>query len=286
MIYIASILLSFLSSQDFSIEPYAVISDTSLITESSALFLSKNYPSIVWTINDSGNSASLFAIDLEGKVIKPDWIKKYSGIKIYDAYNVDWEALTGDDDGNIYIIDAGNNYNYRRDLTIYKLREPNPYLTGEHGIIAKYIFEYPDQKGFPDKENMNFDCEAAFFFKDRLCLITKTRSTTVAGLYCFDKLQANKVNIPKKITQFDFKSMVTDASVSKDGRYLAVLTYNYLYIFELDGIRHLEDIFSKPHHINISLGQCEGITFIDEKRVLISNEEGYLFKVDITSLLK
>lgn len=286
MIGIFILLVNFVLSNDFSIKPYAVISDTSIINEGSALLYSKNYPSVIWTLNDSGDQARIFAFDINGNVIKPSWVKKYAGVKIYDAYNVDWEAITSDDEGNIYIIDAGNNYNYRKDLTIYKMREPNPYLTSEHGIISKYIFEYPDQKKFPDELNMNFDCEAAFVFKNRLCLITKTRSTTLAGLYCFNELRPNKVNIPKKINQFDFKSMVTDASVSIDKKYLAVLTYNYVYIFELLNVEDLNRIFSKPHHIEISLGQAEGITFMDKNTILISNEEGYLFKIDMKSILR
>ena len=280
------LLTSFITGSEFSIEPYAVISDTSVISESSALLLSKNYPSIIWTINDSGDQARIYPIDLNGVVVKPAWVKKYSGIKIYDGYNVDWEALASDDEGNIYIIDAGNNYNYRRDLTIYKIREPNPYLANEHGVLSKYVFEYPDQKKFPDEANMNFDCEAAFFFKGKLCLITKTRSTTTASLYCFDDLRSNRLNIPRRITQFDFRSMVTDASISIDKRYLAVLTYNYLYVFDISSVSNIKDIFSKPHYIEISLGQCEGVTFIDNRNLLISNEEGYLFKVDITTLLQ
>lgn len=272
-------------SQSYSFNYYVVISDTKTISEGSALLKSRKYD-LFWTLNDSGDSARIFAINPRGEIIKPSWVKKYNGLKIYDAYNVDWEAMVSDDEGNIYIIDAGNNYNYRRDLTIYKLREPNPYLANEHGILAKYIFEYPDQKDFPDNDNLNFDCEAGFYFNNKLCLITKTRSSNVASFYCFDSLEIGKVNIPSKVYSFDFGSMVTDASISPDKKYLAVLTYNYIWLFDFSNISSVYEIDkSKKHKKEISLGQCEGISFYDNQTIFISNEEGYLFRINIHDII-
>lgn len=283
MIFI--LLSSILFAKEFSITPYAVISDTSMINENSAILKSLKYPDVIWTLNDSGDSARIFAFNKnDGQIIKPSWIKKYSGIKIYDAHNVDWEAMTYDDGGNILIIDAGNNYNYRRDLTIYKMREPNPYLASEHGIIAKYVFEYPDQKDFPDESNMNFDCEAAFWISGRLCLITKTRSTTQASFYCFNKLETSKVNIPDKVWSFDFKSMVTDASVSPDRKHLAVLSYSKIWIFDINYNDISEIKKSKFYSKDINLGQCEGISFIDNSKMIITNEEGYIFIININDI--
>ncbi len=281
MIFIVFSLI--LSASDFSYSPYSVISDTHMINENSSLLKSVKYPNVIWTINDSGDVARIFAIGVDGKIIKPDWIKKYAGIKIYDAHNTDWEALSYDENGDILIIDAGNNYNYRRDLAIYRLREPNPYLSIEHGIIAKYPFEYPDQKDFPDQNNMNFDCEAGFVFNRNLCLITKTRSTTVASVYCFKELKPNIINIPQKVAEFDFMSMVSDASISQNKKYLAVLTYSFIWLFDIEG-KNLSSIFSNSYKKDITLGQCEGITFLDEKTILVSNEEGYLFKIGVDDI--
>lgn len=283
MVNIIAFLVCFLKASEFSITPFSVISDTNIINENSGLLRSRKYD-IVWTFNDSGDTSRIFAIKFDGSIIKPNWVKKYSGINIYDAHNVDWEAMTYDDNGDILIIDAGNNYNYRRDLAIYRIREPNPYLSVEHGIIAKYPFEYPSQRDFPDEKNMNFDCEAGFVLNGSLCLITKTRSTTVASLYCFDKLELGIVNIPKKIAEFDFKNMVTDASISPNKNYLAVLTYSYLWLFDIREKR-LPLLFSKYYVKDISLGQCEGITFLDEKTILVSNEEGYLFKIAVDDII-
>lgn len=271
-------------SKNYSVEPYSVISDTKILPEGSALLKSKRYD-VLWTLNDSGNSPSLFAIDLKGNVIKPDWVKKYSGIRVVDAVNIDWEAITEDDDGNLIIADIGNNYNYRTDLAVYKIAEPNPYYSNEQGIIAKYLIKYPDQSAFPpDLSHLNYDAEAIFYYHSKLHIISKNRSTSNANVYVFDSLVPWSVNVPRILTSFDFKSMVTDAALSPDGRYLAVLTYNYIWLFET---RDRENPFGGHYYLKeISIGQCEGITFIDKETLMISNEHGFLFKINISEIKK
>ncbi|MEF3280462.1 MAG: hypothetical protein K6357_05800 [Elusimicrobiota bacterium] len=271
-------------AEDYSIQPYAVISDTKMINEGSTLVKSKKYD-VLWTLNDSGDTARIFAIDLSGKVIKPQWLKKYNGIKIVDAANIDWEAMTYDNEGNLIIADIGNNYNYRTDLALYKIAEPNPFYADQSGIISKYLIRYPDQKGFPPSPNdMNFDAEAIFYYKGKLYLIAKTRSTTIATIYRFDSLKPWDINIPQVSAKFDFKSMVTDAAVSEDEKHIAVLTYNYVWLFETED---KENPFSgRFYNKEISLGQCEGISFLNNNEIVISNEEGYLFKIKISDLKK
>lgn len=269
--------------KNYSIEPYAVISDTRMIDEGSALVKSDKY-GVIWTLNDSGDSARIFAFDLKGKVIKPDWVKKYQGLKIVDAYNIDWESLTIDENGDILICDCGNNYNYRTDLSIYRLREPNPYYSNETGIIAKYPFKLPDQKEFPpnDKLDWNFDIESIFVYNNKIYLISKNRGNPNAKIYRFNSLKPWELNTLEIYKEFDFKSMVTDAAVSPDKKYIAVLTYNYIWLFETEG----ENPFGKSYYKEISLGQCEGLTFLNNEEILISNEEGYLFKLDIKDIKK
>lgn len=271
------------STQSFSLQPYSVISDTDVVNENSALALSNKYK-ILWTLNDSGADAIIYPIDFNGKIIKPSWVKKYHGIKIKDAVNIDWEALTIDDEDNILISDIGNNYNYRKDLAIYKIAEPNPYLTNETTIIAKYIVRYPDQKDFPpDENNFNYDAEAMVYYDGKIFIIAKTRSTTKANIYVFENLKPWEINIGKIYKSFDFKSMVTDADISPDKKYLLVLTYNYIWLFE---IKNNELISDKYYYKEISLGQCEGVSFVNKDEFVVSNEEGYLFKFNINDVIK
>ena len=43
------------------------------------------------------------------------------------ATNEDWEDITIDDAGNLYIGDIGNNKNERDDLRVYRVPEPDPF---------------------------------------------------------------------------------------------------------------------------------------------------------------
>ena len=57
---------------------------------------------LLWMVNDSGNKPILYGLNLAGDIIK--------SIKI-NAKNRDWEDLTTDPEGNIYIGNFGNNDN-------------------------------------------------------------------------------------------------------------------------------------------------------------------------------
>lgn len=287
-IFILILVSAFIISAEnkYSNQVYSTITDKKIIPENSTLLKSKKYERVFWTLNDSGNSTAVFAIDEKGNLIRPTWVKKYDGINIVDAVNIDWEAMTYDSDGNIVIADAGNNFNYRTDLALYKIAEPNPYLANKQGIIAKYPFRYPDQKKYPDENDMNYDCEAIFNFKGKIHLITKNRTGTVAKLYRFNELKPWQINVPEKIDEFDFKSMVTDVAISEDESKLLILTYDYIWLFEIDKNQYnpfnTEKIYSKK----INLGQCEGIDFTDSENFIVSNEEGDIFKFNLKDIKK
>ena len=65
-----------------------------------------------WTHNDSGGKPELYEIDSTGKLLSTKVIP--------NSENTDWEDLTEDENGNIYIGDFGNNGNTRHSLTVYK----------------------------------------------------------------------------------------------------------------------------------------------------------------------
>ena len=69
---------------------------------------------LFWMINDGGNKERLYGVSTDGKIIEE--------IKV-DAKNHDWEDLTKDDKGNIYIGDFGNNQNRRKNLKILKIKK-------------------------------------------------------------------------------------------------------------------------------------------------------------------
>ena len=96
---------------------------------------------LIWMLNDSGNKARIYGINKKGNIKKE--------LKI-NAKNNDWEDLTSDKVGNIYIGDFGNNLNERTNLSILKVNAED--LNKDSKIDIECIsFKYPTQNKFPPK---------------------------------------------------------------------------------------------------------------------------------------
>lgn len=261
------------------LKPFAVL-DTDLVKEGSTLTRSRQWKDVYWTLNDSGSKPNIYAVAPDGKLIRPGWVRKYSGINVAGARNVDWESMTADDKGNLIIGDFGNNMNFRRDQALYILPEPWPLDAVETHYTAKYLFRYPDMKKFPP-EKQNFDAESMFFARGSVYILTKHRSDTFTKLYRFGELKAGETNVPDLVGRFDAGDMVTDAEADADGRRLAVLTYSGAWLFERPskGDNYFE---GKKAFLPFRAGQCEGIAFHKDS-LLITNEERELYSVPLAS---
>ncbi|PID26806.1 MAG: hypothetical protein CR982_08295 [Candidatus Cloacimonadota bacterium] len=274
------IIFGVLLSDDFiTLEPYSTF-DSGMIDESSGISKSRNFENIYWTLNDSGDEARIFAVDRKGTLCIPSWMEsreKYKGLEISDAVNIDWEDITTDNEGNIYIAACGNNGNTRRDLAIYVVKEPNPKNVTATRISRQINFYYPEQKEFPPINN-NFDCEAIYYREGNIYLLTKHRADLNTVLYRIDLSDKRDLIPAKKLAEFNIEGNVTAADCSSDGSRVAVLTYNNVWVFDTDG----ENIFKgKKRFLRISGKQCEGITFDTNERLIITNEQKDLYELDI-----
>lgn len=116
----------------------------------------------LWCINDGGHAPALFRLVPEtGEIAET---------RLLPVLNRDWEDLTTDRQGRLYIGDFGNNQHTRRDLCIYRY---DPVAQ----TIDSILFSYPDQHAFPPPAQRwwNFDCEAMVFYRDSLHLFSKNR---------------------------------------------------------------------------------------------------------------
>lgn len=211
------------------------------------------------THNDDGEP-SLFEIDLSGKML--------SKIKIPDVHNTDWEDLTSDPQGNIYIGDFGNNSQQRKDLKIIKLTP--------HRNVDLIRFSYDDQRQFPASVR-NFDNEALFWYKGQLHLFSKSREkeNPVSKHYTLPDFQGEYNLTPKEF--FPLREPVTAADISPDERFYALMTYGKILFF---GIENEEINFLHPLGcIKTRRKQTEALTFISAREILFSNEQGRLYKV-------
>lgn len=121
------------------------------ITETSALARSPLREEVLWTLNDSDNPASIFAIDTSGRLL--GWAA------IAGAVNYDWEALaTGPCPARsgasscLYIGDIGDNRRLRDHLVIYRIAEPTPGRDTVAQVLDSLRVMYQD--GARDAESM------------------------------------------------------------------------------------------------------------------------------------
>ena len=227
---------------------------------------------LIWFVNDGGNKDHIYGVDLKGK-IKRD-------IKIKNAKNVDWEDLSKDDQGNIYIGDFGNNANYRKNLAIYKI--PDPGNSSENELEAEKIeFYFPEQKKFPPKKKgLFYDVEAFFYSNGHFYLFTRNRSSKFDGTSLCYKIPATMGRHPAKLigsikTCDDYDiCQITSADISPDGKQAVLLSHDSVWVLS----DFLNDDFTNGKLTRLPLGhtsQKESVSFLDATTLLISDEENH-----------
>lgn len=254
-----------------------------------------------WVHNDSGDEARLFAIDRNGGVIIPDALAgqygadaaqggrgPWPGFAIPDAANSDWEDISYDGE-KLYIADFGNNANNRQDMAIYVVDEINPVTTTEFSAATRLPISYPEQTEFPPA-NQHFDSESLFFADGSLYLITKHRSSGMAlweagaNLYRLDTRYSDRNNPLTLIDSHPLITAATAAEVSPDGSMLAVLSYSALWLFDRP-VRGDQWLSSGSRTLQFDLPvtqQIEAIEWLDNGRLIMTNEQRDLFEIPLT----
>ncbi len=221
-------------------------------------------------------------------VVRHPELQEVSGVVKSQTYpDLYWIHADGGD--RLYIADLGNNGNARRDLGIYVLTEPNPVAIDKARVMKWLPVAFPDQSAYPPSEDWTFDCEALFVYDHKPHVLTKHRVAHELGspitstkLYRLDAQKTDEVNEFTLVDSFpDLGGWVTAADTSPDGATLAVLTHtpeSSVWLFDLEkGERPL----SQPTHRFVfhGTGFVEAVTFMDEDRVMVVNEEGEIHKI-------
>lgn len=241
------------NSKNYSAPKIVGTITTAEIKEGSGLVSSKCSENILWTHNDSGDDAFIFALDIKGE--------KLATYKVKGAKNIDWEDIAEVKNENgecfLYIGDFGNNARVRSEHTIYKVKEPtefsksssmkNPQMTEDAEAIK---FTYPDIRH--DAETLLVHPQT----KD-IYVITK-RLTGAAGVY---RLKANDdksaVNKLEKISDLSVPAVpegfLTGGDVSPDGRRVVICDYFFAYEFLLpENAKNFDEVWKqKPQKIEL-----------------------------------
>ncbi|HTL82694.1 MAG TPA: hypothetical protein VL651_13365 [Bacteroidia bacterium] len=240
------------------------------------------------THNDSRGRPEIFRIDVHGNLIKT--------FSVSNEPNLDWEEITRDEAGNIYLGDFGSNEGKRRELFVYKF--PSPIGSNADTIHAEDIrFMLPDQKLFPpDMKDMNYDFEAMIHYKGFIYLFSKNRTDPYTG---YTKLYRIP-DVPGEYTATLLDSLhtgdgpmkecsITGAALRKDDSVLILVSHEKLWkITGFTGDEFFKGDVQKYSFDRDGLS-VEGVCFSDDQTLYLTEERtlpgtGLLFRCDWSEL--
>jgi hypothetical protein len=239
------------------------------LKEVSGIVLSQD-KNTIWAIEDQGNKNVVYGLDKQGKLV--------TDVLVENAENNDWEDITKDAQGNIYLGDFGNNDNNRQNLAILKLdlKDASQKTTK---VVQTTKFHYEGQTEFPPKKsNWLYDCEAFVEMNENFYLFTKNRSKGFDGTFLV-------FQIPNKEGDFEAKligklklagkysdAAITSAAINSTNDKIVLLTHKNIHV--LSGFT--TDNFNTAKIEKVSLNhnsQKEAVVFLDDKTLLIADEK-------------
>ncbi|MET9271346.1 hypothetical protein [Kribbella sp. NPDC003557] len=178
------------------------------IEESSGLAKSVKHPGVYWTVNDSGDTGRVFAVDTTGKV---------KAVLRFGAKVVDVEALGVDRDGTIYIADIGDNKQSRDQIEIYTIPEPETLEDESNVKYHRFDFKYPD--GAHDAETLLIEPGTS-----QLYIVTKALKGT-GSIYAAPPAPSREgTNDLTKLAPAP-TGVITDGTFMPDGARVVLRTY-------------------------------------------------------------
>jgi hypothetical protein len=257
----------------------------STLSENSGMLVSNE--NAIWLHNDGGDSAKLYLVDTFGTILKT--------ILINNVTNIDWEDITNDNQGRVYIGEFGNNNNSRQNLKVYRI--PHPDSISGNTVAAETIeYYYPEQTAFPPPNSeKKYDTEAVIHFQDSLYFFTKDRTSPHQGYTWLYQIPADTGTHAAilldsfQTNQISYIFEVTGAALSPNQEQLALLGANTVWWFTNFSGNRFFDGTMQTISLN-STTQKEALDFVDNERLYFSNETSVfggaqLGELDLGSLI-
>lgn len=226
--------------------------------------MSTSRPGVVWTHNDSGGEAELYAVDIQGQLV--------GRVSVAGADNVDWEDLASGPCGSgncLYIADTGDNAAERNDAVIYRIPEPSPNdATTQRAEVFPIAFP-----GNPQ------DVEGVFVLPpDRLFLVTKGGDGPVAIYRYPGPLRAGERVVLELVRRLSDETVpledrVTAADATATGDRVGIRTRTTLLIYDANSLTEGGDL--QPLRVDLRpLGepQGEGLAFGPNDTLVMTSE--------------
>ena len=256
------------------------------LIESSGVAVSRAYPDVLWTHNDSGDRPYLYATDLRGT--------DRGALLVPGADAIDWEDMSlgpcpvrfeQRPTTCLYLADTGDNLEFRPFVTIYAVPEPAPperasdtsgttrapavlrlrYLDGPHDVEAVYVSPRDTAVYLVSKGATRGSAIRVYRVDRRAWRTPDTTSdivvaTVVQTLDIRPSSQAGRV--------------VTAGAIRPDGRLVAIRTYTEIYLFYPSVGGRLLPARDRPCNIaGLEIGG-EAIDFLDDSTFVLTSEAG------------
>lgn len=245
--------------------PKVIANLPSSLPEISAIEKTTN-SDLFWVIQDAGNNNHIYGLDEKGS-IKADII-------VENANNQDWEDLTSDKKGNLYIGDFGNNNKDKTTFSILKITNPQANIKSTKAELIR--FSLP-------KDVKPKDFEAFFLHNDYFYVFSK-ESKKFRTLKIPNRIGNHEAEL---ISEFNLKgknNKITSAAMSQDSKRMYLLNHDK--VWEISDFEN--DHFFEGKVINIPFDHStkkEGIFEINNTLYITDefkkNEGGNLYELSL-----
>lgn len=212
------------------------------IVESSGLVVTRD---LVVTVNDSGDSARIFTVDLgTGRTV---------GVTSWDAEATDLEALAPAGPGHVWVADIGDNFDARDDISVTRV----PFGRSDRAVAGEsYALRY---EGGPA------DAEALLTHPRTGRLYVATKGVMGGSLLeAPARLSTDGPNRMRRIG--GVPGLLTDGAFFPDGRHLVLRNYGTATVLTFPGLEEVGS-FALP-----AQQQGEGIAVAPDGRIYLSSE--------------
>jgi hypothetical protein len=240
----------------------ARIQDPALV-ELSGLASSRRNPGIVWAHNDSGDTARLFAIDVNGVTV--------TQLKLDGAQAVDWEdmAIGPGPDGRstLFVADTGDNFRARPEITIYRAIEPLV-TPGDDMTATSESLDFTLPGGPRDIEALLRDP-----LSNRLYLVAK-EAKGLSPIFSADALAPSGTKTEMEEVGSVKLGPVTAGDISFDGTRVALRTPTVVAEWIRDRNESIESALQRPPTRVLSVPDPNGeaLAYSMDVSILLSSE--------------
>lgn len=249
------------------------------IPESSGIAVSACQNDVMWTHNDSGDDAYIFAIDMTGKLL--------ATYRVENAKNKDWEDIAGFKDGAgkcyIYLGEIGDNDLKREQHSVYRIPEPSVPRDGAATERSNAIPTSPAEVvnyAYPDRDH-NAETLMVHPKSGEIYVLSKEKSSPSMVFKIKPTFNATEIQTAEKIGEIAVPSVpngfLTGGDIAPDGKHVIICDYVLGYELTLPGETGNFDDIWKQTPVVVDLGKRkdgEAVTYNVDGSALIATCEG------------